>query len=193
MTWPARPSPPLAHQIARLRLGSARRPGQRQRRGGGAARRGAVGLPVTAGAGTDLPGRVVHVRPLALEFPEVLVQGLEEDAAIGRHHEMGRAVLLDGHDSPLHARPEGGLPTGTAQRRLPAPAGGPVTRQRLIDPQPFDLARLDSLHALVDIGHDAEGLVAGGVLRIAGRLHLRRDTAGRPAAAGCQQESLASA
>ena len=193
MTWPARPSPPLATRSHGCGCGMLG--GRVNAKGVAAAarRRGPVGLPVTARAGTDLARRVVHIRPLALDFPEVLVQRLEEDGAIGRHEEMGGPVGLDGHDAPLHPRPEGRLPTGTAQRRLPAPAGGPVARQGLVDPQPFDRPRLDPLHPLIDVAHDADGLLAGGVLRDlaidCSSGGTRRATSGR----GCQQESLGSA
>ena len=193
MTWPARPSPPLATRSHGCGWGVL---GGRLNASGMAeapSDGGAVGLPVAARAGAHLAGRVIHVRPLALDFAEVLVQGLEEDAAVGRHDEVGRAVLFDGHDAPLHARPQGGLPTGTAQRRPPAPAGGPVTRQRLVDAQPLDFPRLDPLHALVDVGHDAEGLVAGGVLRIARRLAPAAGPAARPAAADASRRASRSA
>ena len=90
--------PATLDQIARLRLRNARRPGKRHRCGGGGRGSRPVGLPVTARAGTDLPGGVIHVGPLALQFPEVLVQGLKKDAAVGGHDKVGRAVLFDGHE-----------------------------------------------------------------------------------------------
>ena len=76
-------------KVTRLRLGNARRPGERERGGGSVQGGRAVGLSVTARAGTDLARRVIHVRPFALDFPEVLVQGLKKNAAVGGHEKVG--------------------------------------------------------------------------------------------------------
>ncbi len=76
-------------QIARLRLRHARSAGQRQRQSGlHTGRHTLVRLTVTAGAGTHLAGGIVHIGALALDFAEILVKSLEENAAVGRHHKM---------------------------------------------------------------------------------------------------------
>ena len=71
-------------------------------------------------ARSDFTWFVVHVGSLALDFPEILVESLQEYVAVRGDLETGRSVRLHGHNAPLHSRPERRFPTGTAD--IPAPS-----------------------------------------------------------------------
>ena len=54
---------------------------------------------VAADAGAGRARRGLHEGPHALDQPPFGVERLEVDRPAGRHLEVGRAVLLDGHDA----------------------------------------------------------------------------------------------
>ena len=61
---------------------------------------------MAADAAADLARHVVHEGALGLHRHVVLVERLEEDVRVGRHEEVGRAVLLDRHDAVLDLQPQ---------------------------------------------------------------------------------------
>ena len=64
---------------------------------------------VASAAGTHFAGLVVDVGPFALDFTEVFVECLEEDAAAGWDFEVGGTVFFDGDDAPIGLAARGHL------------------------------------------------------------------------------------
>ena len=131
---------------------------RRKRRGGRVVRRF-----VTADTRSEFAGTVVDVGPLALQFAIVLIEHLEEDVAVGRHVEVGRAVLLDRDDAPLCLQPEMGGPDGRVllveviDSVIPMAPRGPGTRHLFVDADILCLAALDAFEPMINVGHNANG------------------------------------
>ena len=64
---------------------------------------------MTTDARPLLAGPVVDVRPLALHFHEVFIEGLEEDVPISGDDKVRATVFFDGHHADLHLQAQVGV------------------------------------------------------------------------------------